>query len=124
MVYWNAGFEELEHFLLGVFDFPEVVVVLPRSFKKVEKFAEAHGRSIIFADPFEIDLILSPDFSFHYSKFGSGVEAVANKLKQDFTVMLFFGMKKGEPVTLEEKVRNSTAAPIIIYEVFKLLRGI
>ena len=122
-VYWNNGFENLEQFLLNMFDFPEVVVVLPRDLEKAKKFAESHGRSVLFVDPEDIDIILRPDFVFHYSRFGNGPEEVANKLKQDFAVMITFGLKKGEPITLEHKLKDSTAAPVITYEVLKLVGG-
>lgn len=123
MLYWNRGFEELEHFLLGIFDFPEVIVILPRDMEKAKKIAEAHGRGILFVDPDEIDIIIRPDFSFYLSNSGNSIEVVANKLKQDFAVMVCFGLKKGEPVKLEHKMKESTAGPVLVYEVFKLLKG-
>jgi len=123
MLYWNRGFDELEHFLLGVFDFPGVVVVLPRDMEKAKEFAEKHGRGILFVDPDEIDIVLKPDFVFYLARHGAGLETVANKLKQDFAVMVCFGLKKGEPVRLDYAVRDSTAAPIIIYEILRMLRG-
>jgi len=123
MLYWNKGFKDLEHFLLGVFDFPQVVVVLPRDMEKARKFAESYGRSLLFIDPEEIDVVINPDFTFYLDNRGNGIEVVANKLKQDFTVMFCFGLKKGEPIKLDYKIKESTAAPIIIYEVFRLIKG-
>lgn len=113
---------EPEHFLKGVFEFPHVLPVLAERDDELKEMAEAHNRSVLFMGADEAEVFFNPDFSFHYSSRGGTPEDVAVKLKQDFTVMLFFGRSLGEPVTLGRNVGAATALPIMVYEVFKLLR--
>lgn len=111
------------HFLKGIFEFPHVLPVIAQRSEELKKLADEHNRSVLFMGPDEAKMFFNPDFVFHYSHTGGTPEDLAVKLKQDFTVMLFFGRKFGTPVALGRNVDAATAAPILIYEAFKLLRG-
>jgi hypothetical protein len=112
-----------EHFLKGVFEFPHVLPVIAQRSEELKKLADACNRSVLFMGPDEAKMFFNPDFVFHYSHTGRTPEDIAVKLKQDFTAMLFFGRKFGSPIALGRNIDAATALPIMIYEVFKLLRG-
>jgi hypothetical protein len=112
-----------EHFLQGMFEFPHVLPVVAQRAEHLKKLADEHNRSVLFMGPDEAKMFFNPDFIFHYSYTGGTPEDLAVKLKQDFTVMLFFGKKFGQAVALGRNVDAATAAPILIYETFKSLRG-
>ncbi len=114
---------EPEHFLKGVFEFPHVLPVVAQRSEELKELADRKSRSILFMGPDEAKMFFNPDFVFHYSHSGGTPEDIAVKLKQDFTVMLFFGKKLGSPVALGRNIDAATAAPLMIYEIFKLLRG-
>ena len=111
------------HFLKGVFEFPQVLPVLSKRTDELRQLADERNRSVLFMGADEAKMFFAPDFAFHYASTGKTPEELAVKLKQDFVIMLFFGKKLGEPISLKRSVRSDTAAPIIIYEVIKLLRG-
>lgn len=115
---------EPEHFLKGVFQFPQILPVVANRSESLKKLAEKHNRSVLFMGAEEAKIFFGPDFVFHYTySGGKGPEELSAKVKQDFGVMLFFGRKFGEAVSLERSVDAATAAPIIAYEVIKSLRG-
>jgi hypothetical protein len=113
---------EPEHFLKGVFEFPHVLPVLAERSEELKELGEANNRSVLFMGADEAHMFFNPDFTFHYSATGGTPEDIAVKLKQDFTVMLFFGCSFGDAVTLGRNVDAATAAPVLIYETFKLLK--
>ncbi|MBR9689602.1 MAG: hypothetical protein GOV01_01740 [Candidatus Altiarchaeota archaeon] len=115
--------KEPEQFLKGVFEFPQVLPVISKRSDELKKLADENNRSVIFMGADEAQMFFNPNFVFHYSASGGHAEDLAVKLKQDFTVMLFFGRKFGDAVTLKRNIDAATAAPIIIYETIKLLRG-
>ncbi|MBR9680535.1 MAG: hypothetical protein GOU98_01770 [Candidatus Altiarchaeota archaeon] len=114
---------EPEHFLKGIFEFPQVLPVLGERNEELKKLAEEKNRSVIFMGPDEAKMFFNPNFVFHYSSRGGEPEDLAVKLKQDFSVMLFFGKKMGESVSLSKNLDAATAAPILVYEVLNLLRS-
>ena len=121
IVFWDG--DKINHFLHGIFDFPEVIAIVPRKFPLASKVAEKYGRTINVLNFLEARTMFKPDYVFHYSNHGDGPEAIAAKLKQDFNVMLVFGQREGEPVRLERKMDSATAAPVMAYEISQLLRG-
>ena len=121
MVFWEGATEELEHFLRGISEFPSTLVIVPPRFRESKALAERLGRNILFMELEDAKLLFKPKFTFHYSKNGSAPEEVAVKVKQDFNVLLVFGRKEGEPISLKEWVGYSTAAPLMVYEILKLL---
>ncbi|MBR9679543.1 MAG: hypothetical protein GOU99_00670 [Candidatus Altiarchaeota archaeon] len=121
IVYWDG--DKINHFLHGIFDFPEVTSIVPRKFSLASKVAEKYGRTVNVLNFLEAKTMFKPDYVFYYSKHGGSPETIAAKLKQDFIVMLVFGHKEGEPVKLSRRMDSATAAPIMIYEISKLLRG-
>lgn len=123
MVFWDGKPEEFEHFLRGVADFPSVLIIVPPRFREKEKLAEKLGRNILFMEAEDAQVLFKPDFTFHYSKNGDMPSRVSAKLKQDFNILLLFGQKQGEPIALDTYVSPSTAVPLLIYEIFKPLRG-
>ncbi len=111
-----------EHFLRSMFEFPHVLPVLAERDEGLKELAESRGRTVLFMGADEAKLFFSPDFTFHYSHSGGKPEEVATKLKQDFTVMLFFGRSMGSPIALHKPISAATAAPILVYGIFDLLR--
>jgi len=115
---------EPEHFLKGVFQFPQVLPVVANRSESLKKLAEKHSRSVLFMGADEAKMFFGPDFIFHYTKSGGkGPEELAAKIKQDFSVMLFMGRKFGDAISLMRSVDGATAASIIAYDVLKILRG-
>jgi|GEM_PF-2788110 len=114
---------EPEHFLKGMFEFPQVLPVLGERSEELKQLASEKNRSVIFMGADEAQIFFNPNFTFHYSSRGGEAEDLAVKLKQDFSVMLFFGKKTGDAVSLSKNLDSATAAPIMVYEVLKLLRG-
>jgi hypothetical protein len=112
-----------EHFLKGVFEFPQVLPVISARSEELKRLADEKNRSVLFMGADEARIFFSPEFTFHYSPNGKSPEEVAVKLKQDFVVMMFFGRVFGDPIGLQKNVDGSTAAPVIVYEILKLLRG-
>ena len=115
---------EPEHFLKGVFQFPQILPVIANRSESLKKLAEKLGRSVLFMGADEAKMFFGPDFVFHYTKSGGkSPEEMAAKIKQDFSVMLFMGRKFGDAVSLTRSVDGATAAPIIAYITLKTLRG-
>ena len=113
-----------EQFVKGVFEFPQVLPVVSHRSDDLRRLAEERHRSLLFMGAEEAKVFFSPDFVFHYSSTGEKrLESVAAKLKQDFTVMVFFGRRFGDPVSLGRKIDPAVAAPVLIYEVLGMLKG-
>ncbi len=122
MVFWDGAGEELEHFLRGISEFPSILVIVPPRFRESKALAERLGRNILFMELEDAKLLFKPRYIFHYAKDGEGPEEVASKVKQDFNVLLVFGKKEGNPISLKDWIGHSTAAPLVVYEILKLLR--
>jgi len=123
MVFWDGKSEELDHFLRGMAEFPSALVIVSPRFRDRKEIADRLGRNVIFMELEDAMVLFKPDFAFHYSKSGASSEEIAVKLKQSFSVLVAFGKKSGDPVSLQKFVSNSTAPVILVYEVLKLLRG-
>lgn len=122
MVFWEGAKEEFDHFLRGIAEFPSVLVIVPPVFRDSKSLAERLGRNILFMELEDARTLFKPKFTFHYSKSGTDPAEIASKVKQDFNVLLAFGRKEGAPVALHTWVGHSTAAPLLVYEILKLLR--
>ena len=122
IVYYDG--DEPKQFLNAIFEFPQILPVLSTRSEELKELADKKNRSVLFMKAKEAEVFFSPNFTFHYAGInGREPEDIAVKLKQDFVVMLFFGSTNGEPIALKRKISDETAAPILIYEILKLLRG-
>ena len=122
MVFWEGALDEFNHFLRGIAEFPGVLVIVPPRFRESKNLADKLGRNILFMELSDARLLFKPKYVFHHSKHGASPEEVAAKIKQDFNVLLAFGKKEGDPISLETWIGDSTAAPLLVYEILKILR--